>query len=537
MSTPWPLKGRSLAVVDDFSVDEQRYLYEQTREFKKRWLNREDVEKFRIRNPEISVYCMFLEDSTRTKESFRNAVNFHEIKLNMFDAASSSFNKSESLMDTVKMLIGYNRQSIFILRSKMEGVCRALEEHLSEYAIKGRREAPVFINGGDGRHEHPTQEFLDEFTFLEQHSPPEQGSLDYSHIHLALIGDLRHGRTIHSKVDGLKVFKSVIVDLVAPEDLALPDSYIDRMKSNQFDVRVWGSIEEYLSSGAVSDCWYFTRLQLERMGDEVREKEDRLRKAVTFSKDWIGQLPENTRFYHPLPRHREKPVIQPFLDTYPLNGWDGQSVNGYYIRVVLLSMLAGRLGQDFQGKGLEREQRDPKFVRDIKLPSNPKAKAHFNVGIKPVDNGTVIDHIAKGHSIKGIWDCIDKIRRIFGLNCIGSHGVFPSGTSDRFFDPCYKGIISLPDVMELKEFERRKLAAVSPGCTVNLIKKKAVRSKYRLDMPPEIYKFPESSCKNSDCITWPGAYQHILPKFYHRDEKFICHYCGRAHDYTDIWDI
>ena len=98
----------------------------------------------------------------------------------------------------------------------------------------------MFINGGDGRHEHPTQEFLDEFTFLEQHSPPEQGSLDYSHIHLALIGDLRHGRTIHSKVDGLKVFKSVIVDLVAPEDLALPDSYIDRMKSNQFDVRVWG---------------------------------------------------------------------------------------------------------------------------------------------------------------------------------------------------------------------------------------------------------------------------------------------------------
>ena len=103
------------------------------------------------------------------------------------------------------------------------------------------------------------------------------------------------------------------------------------------------------------------------MGDEVREKEDRLRKAVTFSKDWIGQLPENTRFYHPLPRHREKPVIQPFLDAYPLNGWDGQSVNGYYIRVVLLSMLAGRLGQDFQGKGLDREQRDPKFVRDIKL--------------------------------------------------------------------------------------------------------------------------------------------------------------------------
>ena len=136
MSTPWPLKGRSLAVVDDFSVDEQRYLYEQTREFKKRWLNREDVEKFRIRNPEISVYCMFLEDSTRTKESFRNAVNFHEIKLNMFDAASSSFNKSESLMDTVKMLIGYNRQSIFILRSKWKECAEPLKSILVNMRLR-----------------------------------------------------------------------------------------------------------------------------------------------------------------------------------------------------------------------------------------------------------------------------------------------------------------------------------------------------------------------------------------------------------------
>ncbi len=67
-------------------------------------------------------------------------------------------------------------------------------------------EKPAFINGGDGRHEHPTQELLDEFTFLEQNN------FDNSHIRIALIGDLLHGRTVHSKVDGLKIFKNVEID-------------------------------------------------------------------------------------------------------------------------------------------------------------------------------------------------------------------------------------------------------------------------------------------------------------------------------------
>eukprot|EP00522_Entomoneis_paludosa_P011134 CAMPEP_0172443286 /NCGR_PEP_ID=MMETSP1065-20121228/3590_1 /TAXON_ID=265537 /ORGANISM="Amphiprora paludosa, Strain CCMP125" /LENGTH=61 /DNA_ID=CAMNT_0013193481 /DNA_START=81 /DNA_END=262 /DNA_ORIENTATION=+ len=50
----------------------------------------------------------------------------------------------------------------------MEGVCLALTEQLGEYADRLNRPRPVFLNAGDGRHEHPTQEFLDEFTFLEQ---------------------------------------------------------------------------------------------------------------------------------------------------------------------------------------------------------------------------------------------------------------------------------------------------------------------------------------------------------------------------------
>ena len=345
-----PLKGRTLAIAADLSVDEQRYLYRKTRDFKKAWLNGENLSPFRIEDPELTVYLMFLENSTRTKESFRNSAHFHRVALHDFNVAASSFQKNENLVDTVKMLFGYSRRSIFIFRTKMEGVCRALEEQLTEYANNINREVPIFINGGDGRHEHPTQEYLDEFSFLEQLN------WDESHIHLALVGDLRHGRTVHSKVDGLKIFKSVCVDLVAPEELTLPDNYKARMRENGFEVREWESIDEYLASSEASNCWYFTRLQLERMGDDVREKEDRLREMVTFKKDQMEKLPDNSRFYHPLPRHREKPVIPPFLDKTSLNGWDAQSINGFFTRVIELAMVGGDLGKEFKGKDYRKKR-------------------------------------------------------------------------------------------------------------------------------------------------------------------------------------
>ena len=395
MSITNPLQGRTLAAVDDLSIEEQRYLYRKAREFKEAWTSGGDLTPFRISDPELSVYLMFLEDSTRTKESFRNAVNFHDVMLNVFDASSSSFKKSESLVDTVKMLFGYGRRSIFIMRTKMEGVCRALEEQIGEYADRIGRERPVFINAGDGRHEHPTQEFLDEFTFLEQRG------WDDSRIHIALIGDLQYGRTVHSKADGLKAFRSVIVDLVAPEDLTLPESYKNRMEDNGFEVREWESIEEYLGSGDISDCWYFTRLQLERMGDKIRERENELRRAVTFRQEWLDELPENTRFFHPLPRHREKPVIPSFLDGTPLNGWDGQSINGYFTRVIELAMVAGRLGSDFDVVDPVPERKEKSFITEVPISHKSRVEDRFKVGIKPVDDGTVIDHIAKGRAARG----------------------------------------------------------------------------------------------------------------------------------------
>ena len=87
-----------------------------------------------------------------------------------------------------------------------------------------------FLNAGDGRHEHPTQEFLDEFSFLEQLE------WDRSSIHLALVGDLFHGRTAHSKVEGLKIYGKVKVDLIAPDEIGMPPGYVRLMHENGYEV-------------------------------------------------------------------------------------------------------------------------------------------------------------------------------------------------------------------------------------------------------------------------------------------------------------
>ncbi|MDA3852164.1 MAG: aspartate carbamoyltransferase [Spirochaetaceae bacterium] len=520
-----PFKGRSIAVVNDLSKDEQLYLYKKTTELKERYLNGDPLEDFRLNDAELGCYLFFLEDSTRTKESFRNAALFHGVKLINFDVSSSSVKKSESLMDTIKMLFGYSQRSLFLLRTPQEGVCKALDETLEEYAKVLGKEKPAFINGGDGKHEHPTQEFLDEFSFLEQKK------WDNREIHILLTGDLFHGRTVHSKADGLTIFDRVKIDLVAPKELALPEHYRERMVENGFTIREFESIDKYLDQKDIAPIWYFTRLQLERMGDEVREKAAYLRRAVTFRKDFLEKIPQGTKFYHPLPRHRETPTIPSFLDSTELNGWDVQSMNGFFTRVIEIAMVTGKLGGDFNGNLLEKKSFDAQYIEEIKLSRKTKVEDRYKVGIKPVDRGIVIDHIGRGESLDQIWTLINRIRKVLGLNYRSSHGVYHCSDTS-----IYKGIISLPDIFSFEQKEIKMLAALAPECTLNFIEDQSVIRKLRLHMPPRIYNFSNISCKNENCITHPLQFQNVNTRFHRHGETFVCSYCEKSYSYTEIWD-
>ncbi len=520
-------KGRSLTVVEDFSIDEQLYLYEKTRKLKECLRTGQGLDEFRINDPSLGAYLFFLEDSTRTRESFANAAQFHGVRVNHFNTATSSFNKSESITDTIKMLFGYCERSLFIVRSRQEGLCRWLDEELGAYAERIGKERPSFINGGDGKHEHPTQEFLDEFSFLEHLN------WNRDHLRIALVGDLFHGRTVHSKVNGLKVFKNVEVDLIAPEELAMPAYYRGKMLENGFKVNEYESIDEYLNTGNPALIWYFTRPQLERMGDEILEKAESLRRAITFRKEFIPMLKEGTRFYHPLPRHREHPTIPGFLNHTKLNAWDEQSVNGYYTRIVEIGLLAGELGKDFKGETQQETEVNEEFVQEVAVAHGGKKQDEYKVGIKPVERGIVIDHIGRGRDVKLIWDHIDKIRRIMGLNIRSSHGVYHSSHPEIF-----KGIISLPDIISFDEHQLKMLAAIAPGCTLNIIDNSRVQKKYRMNMPPRVYGFDEISCKNENCISRGEFHENVQPEFIMSQEnRFVCRYCEHSHSFHDIWNL
>ena len=115
------LDPRTLDVMSSYTTEEQLYLYEKTKELKNAYISGDEatLRLFQIPNPNIGVYEVFLEDSTRTKESFRNAIEFHGVRGKVFDTSTSSFNKHESYADTFNMLTGYDN-TLFIVRSKLE---------------------------------------------------------------------------------------------------------------------------------------------------------------------------------------------------------------------------------------------------------------------------------------------------------------------------------------------------------------------------------------------------------------------------------
>ncbi len=520
-------KERSLCVSSDLSIDEKKYLFQKTKELKEAWYtnNEKTLNRFRINDMDFGIYEVFLEDSTRTRESFRNAAEFHGVKLSIFNSDSSSFNKMESYVDGFMTLAGYNNH-IFIVRSRLEGVCRWLQITGEKFAERNKlKKKPAFINAGDGKHEHPTQELLDEFTLIEDNN----WSTDS--LHLALVGDLFHGRTVHSKADGLAIFDKVKVDLIAPPELAMPKQYIERMKDNGFEIREFDSLEEYLSQPDIAPRFYFTRPQLERMGDRILKRQEELRAKITFKEAFIDKLPKNTFFYHPLPRHKEHPTIPTFLDHLPLNHWEKQSINGMFTRIILLGAIAGKIGEDFKGETIAKKEYTDDFIQDVP-PDNSKPKT-YKEGINPLSNGVVIDRFCRGETRENIWQYLFKTMKIMDF----SHYKGSIGVGESKKEPgIYKGLIFLPESRDLSQSDLRRLAAVTAGCTVNIIKDNKVTRKLRLTSPPRIYKIKGTGCTNDACISHDSHAEHVPPEFVRTGNGTLeCVFCGTPHQFKDIW--
>lgn len=512
------MKGKSVCVVNDLTIDEQRFLYATAARLKS------EITSGVLPVPDTngSTYLMFLEDSTRTKESFRNASETLSFRTNMFDSGNSSINKFETINDTVRMLCGYtpSLESVFVIRSKIEGLCKSLSESMAVYAEKAGLGRPIFVNAGDGRHEHPTQEFLDEFSFLEQLNN------DTSRIHIALVGDLLLGRTIHSKVDGLRIFTKVVVDLVAPDELQLPATYLEKMKKNGFEINSFSSLDEYLSRPKqVASILYFTRLQLERMSPSVLERISEMRKATSLTTEMLSSLPTRAKIYHPLPRHGEFPEIPFAVDHSRFNGYDEQSRNGYFVRTALLGLLTGAIESPIAT--LEKKPTEHNLITTAF--ASPSSKDH------PLQKSNVTlaeMALPAGTQIKDMRKLVSRFQKLVGLD--NSAG-FCEATEDKV-------IFSFPS--EAREHSLTffpSFTAFFAHCEPRLIIRisgsySAVTATFQ---PGTRLVLPGMCCPNSACVANPNMKQRDVVAAFELSKislgKFTCIFCETEVCGHEMW--
>jgi len=230
--------GRDVISIRDFSREEIDYILKVAGEIEHLVKTGSDILKGRI------MATLFFEPSTRTRLSFEAAMyKLGGSVIGFSEPEISSIRKGENLADTIRVVENY--ADVIVLRHPFEGAARFAAEYAS---------VPV-INAGSGAEEHPTQALLDLYTILK-----EKGRIDG--LTIALMGDLRYGRTVHSLAYALSLY-NVKLFLVSPELLRIRREVLEDIK-NRVNVYEHTNIEDVLPE---VDVLYVTRIQKERFPD------------------------------------------------------------------------------------------------------------------------------------------------------------------------------------------------------------------------------------------------------------------------------
>ncbi|MES2391850.1 MAG: aspartate carbamoyltransferase [Acidobacteriota bacterium] len=259
---------------------------------------------------------IFYEPSTRTRFSFEAAMQKLGGGLLTQENASanSSASKGETIADSIRVIGNY--ADAIVLRHPVEGT-----------AQEAAAISPVpLINAGDGVGEHPTQALLDLYTIRR-----EMGRLE--RLRVAMIGDLKNGRTIHSLLPLLTLGKEVEVDLVAPDSLRLPEKYVEDMKARGVVFHERDNMDGVLET---ADVLYVTRVQRERFA--VEAEYDAVKDAFRIDTRAAAKMKPFAIIMHALPRVNE---ISVEVDTDKRAAYFRQAKNGLYLRMALLKYLLG----------------------------------------------------------------------------------------------------------------------------------------------------------------------------------------------------
>lgn len=266
---------------------------------------------------------MFFEPSTRTRVSFGSAFNLlgGEVR-ETTGFENSAIAKGESLYDTARVLSGYS--DVITMRHPREG-------SVAEFAAASR--VPV-INGGDGSNEHPSQALLDLYTIRSEMQASGR-SLDQ--LRIAMVGDLRYGRTVHSLCKLLRLFDFVQVVLVSPDALRMPPDIVEELRATGHTVLESDKLEESI---AHVDIVYSTRIQEERFSSQ--EEADLYRGRFRLNQSiYTHHCEPNTVIMHPLPRDSRENAreLDDDLNDNPNLAIFRQTDNGMVVRMALFALI------------------------------------------------------------------------------------------------------------------------------------------------------------------------------------------------------
>lgn len=263
------------------------------------------------------IASCFFEASTRTRLSFETAIHRLGASVVGFsDSNNTSLGKKgETLADTISVISQY--VDAIVIRHPREGASRLAAQFSGKIPV---------INAGDGANQHPTQTLLDLFTIQES-----QGSLN--NLHIAMVGDLKYGRTVHSLTQALSKFDNNHFYFIAPEALAMPTHILHLLEEKEINYSLHDNIEEVLPK---LDILYITRVQKERL--DPSEYANVKAQFILNSHELAAAKP-GMKVLHPLPRIDE---ITTDVDKTSHAYYFQQAGNGIYARQALLALILNK---------------------------------------------------------------------------------------------------------------------------------------------------------------------------------------------------
>ena len=253
---------------------------------------------------------MFYEPSTRTRLSFETAMKrLGGDVVGFSEKGNTSVQKGEVLYDTAQIVSQYS--DAMVIRHEMEGAARFISDIV---------DVPV-INAGDGAGQHPSQTLLDLYTIKRTRG-------DLKNLKIALVGDLKYGRTVHSLVYALAMFNVEMI-FIAPEELQMPPEIIGDLTKMTCRFTLKSTLLDNLED---IDVLYMTRIQKERFPDP--KEYQKVKGQYTLNRENL----EGTEIIlmHPLPRVDE---INFNVDSLDNAMYFKQAFYGVPVRMAILDSV------------------------------------------------------------------------------------------------------------------------------------------------------------------------------------------------------